>query len=46
MAGRLHVVSKKEKHFLDDAVFAVEREKGKKLSGPEKKECCGLPVNS
>jgi len=38
MAGRLHVVSKTEKQFLDNAVFAVERAKGKKLSGPEKKE--------
>ncbi len=38
MAGRLHVVSKTEKQFLDDAVFAAERAKGKKLSGPEKKE--------
>ncbi|MBT8500649.1 hypothetical protein DH20_16640 [Pantoea agglomerans] len=37
MAGRLHVVSKPEKQFLDDAVFAAERAKGKKLSGPEKK---------
>lgn len=36
MAGRLHVVSKSEKQFLDDAVFAAERAKGKKLSGPEK----------
>jgi len=38
MAGRLHVVSKPEKQFLDDAVFAAARAKGKKLSGPEKKE--------
>lgn len=38
MAGRLHVVSKTEKQVLDDAVFAAERVKGKKLSGPEKKE--------
>jgi len=38
MAGRLHVVSKTEKQFLDDAVFAAERAKGKQLSGPEKKE--------
>lgn len=38
MSGRLHVVSKTEKQFLDDAVFAAERAKGKKLSGPEKKE--------
>lgn len=38
MAGRLHVVSKTEKQFLDDAVFAAERAKGKKLSCPEKKE--------
>lgn len=38
MAGRLHVVSKAEKQFLDDAVFAAERAKGKKLSGLEKKE--------
>lgn len=38
MAGRLHVVSKTEKQFLDDAVFAAERAKGKKLSEPEKKE--------
>jgi len=38
MAGRLHVVSKAEKHFLDDAVFAAERAKGKKLSALEKKE--------
>ena len=38
MAGRLHVVSKTEKQFLDDAVFAAERAKGKKLSSPEKKE--------
>lgn len=38
MAGRLHVVSKTEKRFLDDAVFAAERAKGKKLSGSEKKD--------
>jgi len=38
MAGRLDVVSKTEKQFLDDAVFAAERANGKKLSGPEKKE--------
>lgn len=38
MAGRLHVVSKTEKQFLDDAVFAAERAKGKKLTAPEKKE--------
>jgi len=38
MTGRLHVVSKTEKQFLDDAVFAAERAKGRKLSGPEKKE--------
>lgn len=38
MAGRLHVVSKAEKQFLDDAVFAAERANGQKLSGPEKKE--------
>jgi len=37
MTGRLHVVSKTEKQFLDDAVFAAERAKGKKLSRPEKK---------
>lgn len=46
MAGRLHVVSKTEKQFLDDVVFAAERAKGKKLSGPEKKRCCKLPVSS
>lgn len=46
MAARLHVVSKTEKQFLDDAVFAAERAKGKKLSGPEKKRCCVLPVSS
>jgi len=38
MAGRLHVVSKTEKQFLDNAVFTAERAKAKKLSGPEKKE--------
>lgn len=38
MTGRLHVVSNTEQQFLDDAVFAAERAKGKKLSGPEKKE--------
>ncbi|WP_161806103.1 MULTISPECIES: hypothetical protein [unclassified Pseudomonas] len=38
MAGRLHVVSKTEQQFLDDAVFAAERAKWKKLSVPEKKE--------
>jgi len=38
MTGRLHVVSKFEKQFFDDAVFAAELAKGKKLSGPEKKE--------
>lgn len=38
MTGRLHVVSKAEKQFLDDAVFAAERAKGKKLSWLEKKE--------
>jgi len=46
MAGRLHVVSQTEKQFLDDAVFAAERAKGKKLSGPEKKTYCVLPVSS
>ena len=46
MSGRLHVVSKPEKQFLDDAVFAAERAKGKKLSGPEKKRCCAWPVIS
>jgi len=34
MAGRLYVVSTTEKQFFDDVVFAVERAKGKKLSGP------------
>lgn len=38
MAGRLHIVSWTEEQFLDDAVFAAERAKGKQLSGPEKKE--------
>ncbi|MDV5142740.1 hypothetical protein [Chimaeribacter arupi] len=38
MSQRLNVVSKPEKQFLDDAVFAAERAKGKKLSGPERKE--------
>jgi len=38
MAGRLHVVSKHKKQFIDDAVFAAERVKGEKLSGPVKKE--------
>lgn len=38
MACRLHVVSKPDKQFLDDSVFAAERAKGKALSGPEKKE--------
>lgn len=38
MAKRLAVVSKPEKQFLHDAVFAAERAKGKKLSGLEKKE--------
>jgi len=38
MAGRLHVVSKAEQRFLDDAVFAAERAKGKTLSVLEKKE--------
>jgi len=38
MVGRLHVVSNTEKQFLDDAVFAAECAKGKKLSGPKKKE--------
>jgi len=38
MAGRLHVVSKTEQQFLDDAVFAAELAKSKKLSGPERKE--------
>jgi len=38
MTRRLHVVSKTEKQFLDDAVFAAERAKGKKLSDLEKKE--------
>lgn len=37
MTDRLHVVSKTEKQFLDSAVFAAERAKGEKLSGPEKK---------
>lgn len=44
MACRLHVVSKPDKQFLDDSVFAAERAKGKALSGPEKKEV--LPVIS
>jgi len=40
MAGWLHVVSKTEKQFLDDAVFAAERAKGKKQKAvrPVKKE--------
>lgn len=38
MAGCLHVVSKAEKQFLDDAVLAAERAKGKKLSVLENKE--------
>jgi hypothetical protein len=38
MTGRLHAVSQSEKQFLEDAVFAAERAKGKKLSGPVKKE--------
>jgi len=46
MAGRLHVVSKNEKQFLNDAVFAAERAKAKKLSGPKKKRCCALSVSS
>jgi hypothetical protein len=46
MTGRLHVVSKAEKQFLDDAVFSAERAKGKKLSWPEKKRCCVLPASS
>ena len=40
MAGWLHVVSKTEKQFLDDAVFAAERAK----SCPARKKrgvaCC------
>lgn len=46
MVVRLHVVSKTEKQFLDDAVFAAEWANGKKLSAPEKKRCCGLLVRS
>lgn len=46
MAGRLHVVSKTEKQFLDDAVFAAERVKGKKLFWSEKKRCCRLHASS
>lgn len=46
MAGRLHVVSTTKKQFLDDAIFAAERAKGKQLSGLEKKRCCGLLVSS
>lgn len=42
MASCLHVVFKTEKQFLDDAVFAAERAKGKKLSGLGKKMV--LPV--
>lgn len=38
MPKRLTVVSKPEKQFFDDAVFAAERAKGKKLSGPERQE--------
>ena len=38
MAKRLAVVSKPEKQFLHDAVFAAERAKGKKLSGSERQE--------
>lgn len=38
MPKRLTVVSKPEKQFLDDAVFAAERAKGKKLSGLERQE--------
>lgn len=45
MAGRLHVVSRTEKQFLDDAVFAAERAKGKKLSGSEKKEVLRVARN-
>lgn len=45
MTKRLSVVSKSEKQFLDDAVFAAERAKGKKLSGPEKKEVLRVARN-
>jgi len=45
MTKRLSVVSKPEKQFLDDAVFAAERAKGKKLSGPEKKEVLRVARN-
>jgi len=45
MTKRLSVVSKSEKQFLDDAVFAAERAKGRKLSGPEKKEVLRVARN-
>ncbi len=46
MSGRLHVVSKPEKQFLDDAVFAAERAKGKSCPVRKKKRCCAWPVIS
>jgi len=45
MTKRLSVVSKPEKQFLHDVVFAAERAKGKKLSGPEKKEVLRIARN-
>jgi len=43
MVGSLHVVSKPEQQFLDDAFFAAERAKGKKLSGMAKRGIAGRP---
>ncbi|MFK3882489.1 hypothetical protein [Pantoea agglomerans] len=37
MACRLHVVSKPDKQFLDDSVFAAERAKGKALWSGKKR---------
>lgn len=42
MAGRLHFASRTEKQFLDDAVFAAERAKGKNCPVRKKKRYFAL----
>ena len=46
MAGRLHVVSKTEKQFLDDAVLQRNGQKAKSCPCRKKKRFCELPVSS
>lgn len=46
MSGRLHVVSKPEKQFLDDAVLRQRGQKAKSCPARKKKRCCAWPVIS